>query len=61
MSEDLVDAIDVVGDADLVAATARAYVDAGVDHPVLMPMPWGADRRQIVTDTMEAFAAGVTG
>jgi len=54
VSEEMVDAIDVVGDADLVRATVQAYVDAGVDHPVLMPLPWGPDPRQIVDDTMRA-------
>jgi probable F420-dependent oxidoreductase len=44
VSDRMVDAIDVMGDADTVAATMRAYVDAGVDVPVLMPLPWGADR-----------------
>ena len=34
-----------MGDADTVRATMQAYVDAGVDVPVLMPLPWGADRR----------------
>ena len=38
----MVDAIDVMGDADTVHATMRAYADAGVDVPVLMPLPWGA-------------------
>jgi hypothetical protein len=41
----MVDAIDVMGDADTVQATMQAYVDAGVDVPVLMPLPWGTDRR----------------
>lgn len=45
VSDRMVDAIDVMGDADTVNATMRAYVDAGVDVPVLMPLPWGADRR----------------
>jgi probable F420-dependent oxidoreductase len=45
VSDRMVDAIDVMGDADTVEATMRAYVDAGVDVPVLMPLPWGADRR----------------
>lgn len=54
VSEEMVDAIDVVGDADLVRDTVRAYADAGVDHPVLMPLPWGPDRRQVVDDTMRA-------
>ena len=34
----------------------QAYVDAGVDVPVLMPLPWGADRRQVIEDTMVAAA-----
>jgi probable F420-dependent oxidoreductase len=45
VSHRMVDAIDVMGDADTVQATMQAYVDAGVDVPVLMPLPWGADRR----------------
>jgi probable F420-dependent oxidoreductase len=44
VSDRMVDAIDVMGDADTVHATMQAYVDAGVDVPVLMPLPWGADR-----------------
>jgi probable F420-dependent oxidoreductase len=45
VSDRMVDAIDVMGDAGTVHATMRAYADAGVDVPVLMPLPWGADRR----------------
>ncbi|MGQ0831015.1 MAG: LLM class F420-dependent oxidoreductase [Microthrixaceae bacterium] len=45
VSDRMVDGIDVMGDADTVHATMQAYVDAGVDVPVLMPLPWGADRR----------------
>lgn len=56
VSDRMCDAIDVIGDADLVRDTVRAYVDAGVDVPVLMPLPWGGDRRQVVTETMEAAA-----
>jgi hypothetical protein len=41
----MVDAIDVMGDAGTVHDTMRAYADAGVDVPVLMPLPWGQDRR----------------
>ena len=54
VSDEMVDAIDVVGDADLVRATIRAYAEAGVDDPVLMPLPWGPDRRQVVDDTLRA-------
>jgi alkanesulfonate monooxygenase SsuD/methylene tetrahydromethanopterin reductase-like flavin-dependent oxidoreductase (luciferase family) len=45
VSDRMVDAIDVMGDEDTVHDTMRAYVDAGVDVPVLMPLPWGKDRR----------------
>jgi probable F420-dependent oxidoreductase len=45
VSDRMVDAIDVMGDADTVAATMQAYVDGGVEVPVLMPLPWGADRK----------------
>ncbi len=45
VSDRMVDAIDVMGDADTVRGTMQAYVDAGVDVPVLMPLPWGSDRR----------------
>src|SRR5262245_13510709 len=43
VSDRFVDAIDVMGDEAVVAATMRAYSDAGVDVPVLMPLPWGPD------------------
>jgi probable F420-dependent oxidoreductase len=54
VSDRMVDAIDVMGDADTVHATMRAYVDAGVDVPVLMPLPWGADRRASADATIRA-------
>lgn len=57
VSDRMCDAIDVLGSADLVRDTFRAYVAAGVDVPVLMPLPWGGDRRQVLTDTMEAAAS----
>ena len=50
----MVDAIDVMGDPDTVAATMRAYVDAGVEVPVLMPLPWGNDRRASADLTIRA-------
>ncbi len=56
VSDRMCDAIDVLGDADLVAATVRDYVDAGVQVPVLMPLPWGGDRTQVITDTLHAAA-----
>ena len=56
VSDRMCDAIDVVGSADLVAATVRDYVAAGVDVPVLMPLPWGGDRTQVIADTLRAAA-----
>jgi probable F420-dependent oxidoreductase len=57
VSDRFCDAIDVLGDADTVRDTFRAYADAGVDVPVLMPLPWGGDRHQVIRDTMEAAAS----
>jgi probable F420-dependent oxidoreductase len=54
VSDRMVDAIDVMGDADVVHATMRAYVDAGVEVPVLMPLPWGRDRRASADATIRA-------
>ena len=56
VSDAMIDAIDVVGDADLVKSTVDAYVAAGVDVPVLMPLPWGPDRLAVVDATMRAAA-----
>jgi probable F420-dependent oxidoreductase len=54
VSDRMVDAIDVMGDEDTVAATMQAYVDGGVEVPVLMPLPWGADRRAVAERTIRA-------
>ncbi len=54
VSDDMIDGIDVMGDADHVHAAVRAYTAAGVDVPVLMPLPWGPDRARVVEDTMRA-------
>jgi hypothetical protein len=32
----------------------QSYVDAGVDVPVLMPLPWGPDRRAVAERTIRA-------
>ena len=59
MSDAMVDAINIIGDRDHVAATVRAYVEAGVEVPVIMPMPWGSDRKAVVGDTIAAAIDGV--
>ncbi|MGI8756642.1 MAG: LLM class F420-dependent oxidoreductase [Acidimicrobiales bacterium] len=57
VSDRMCDAIDVLGDADVVRNAVRSYIGAGVDVPVLMPLPWGGDRHQVLADTMEAAAS----
>ena len=56
VSDRMVDAIDVMGDAVTARRTVEEYVAGGVDVPVLMPLPWGPDRRQVVEQTMLAVA-----
>ena len=53
----MIQAIDFIGTPAEIGAFAREYVDAGVEHPVLMPLPWGEDRRAVTDETMAAFAA----
>jgi probable F420-dependent oxidoreductase len=57
MSDEMVMAIDTMGDADHVRAFVRSYRSAGVTTPVLMPLPWGPDRVAITRATMEAVAS----
>ena len=54
VSDRFVDAIDVMGDAAHVQKTVQEYVDAGVEKPVLMPLPWGPDRMAVVDATLRA-------
>jgi probable F420-dependent oxidoreductase len=56
VSDRFVDAIDVMGDAAHVRATVQSYVDAGVDVPIVMPLPWGADRMAVTEATLRAAA-----
>jgi hypothetical protein len=32
----------------------QSYVDAGVEVPILMPLPWGRDRRASADATIRA-------
>ncbi len=56
VSERMVDAIDICGDASTVAAAVREYRAGGVDVPVIMPLPWGDDRRAVIDATLDATA-----
>ena len=56
VSDEMVDGIDVMGDADHVRATVQAYADAGIDVPVVFPLPWGPDRSSVIEATLRAAA-----
>ncbi len=56
VSDAMIDGIDVMGDAQHVRATVDAYRHNGVDVPIIFPLPWGADRPDIVQQTLEAAA-----
>jgi probable F420-dependent oxidoreductase len=56
VSDEMVDGIDVMGDADHVRNTVRAYMDNGVDVPIVFPLPWGADRAAVIESTLRAAA-----
>jgi hypothetical protein len=42
-----------------VASTMRDYISAGVDVPIVMPLPWGPDRMAVVRSTLEAAATAI--
>ncbi len=54
VSDRMVAEIDICGDAAHVGAAVQSYRDAGVDHPVLMPLPWGSDRIATIEATLDA-------
>ncbi|MBA2280297.1 MAG: LLM class F420-dependent oxidoreductase [Actinomycetota bacterium] len=58
VSDEFAQAIDFMGDAGAVTARVQEYVDAGVQVPVIMPLPWGPDRRAVIDATLEAAAPG---
>ena len=57
VSDRMVDGIDFMGDAAAVTSFVRSYVDAGVEVPILMPLPWGPDRMAVTEATMRAAIA----
>ena len=59
ISEKMIQAIDFIGSEDEVASFVRSYIDAGVEHPVLMPLPWGEDRAAVTRQTMAAAVMAV--
>lgn len=59
VSERMIQAIDFIGSESEVTGFVKRYIDAGVEHPVLMPMPWGEDRRAVTDATMKAAIAAL--
>ena len=56
ISDRMIDAIDICGDATTVSSALADYVAAGVDHPVIMPLPWGEDRVGTIEATLDAVS-----
>ena len=59
ISERMNQAIDFIGSETAVTDFVKTYIDAGVQHPILMPMPWGEDRRAVTDATMKAAIEAV--
>jgi alkanesulfonate monooxygenase SsuD/methylene tetrahydromethanopterin reductase-like flavin-dependent oxidoreductase (luciferase family) len=55
--DEMVDAIDVVGDEALVRDTISAYRRAGVDVPVVFPLTWGTEGQDALESTLRAAIA----
>ena len=54
ISDAMVDEIQIMGDGDRVRDAVQAYVDAGVQVPVVFPLPWADDRVAAIQATLEA-------
>jgi alkanesulfonate monooxygenase SsuD/methylene tetrahydromethanopterin reductase-like flavin-dependent oxidoreductase (luciferase family) len=55
ISDEWVDAIQIMGDDDRVRGAVQAYADNGVDLPIVFAVPWGEDRRATVDRTLTAL------
>jgi hypothetical protein len=47
-----VDSINLIGDADEVQAFVQEYVDAGVQVPIITPLPWGPEPLAVIDATL---------
>ena len=56
ISDEMVDAIQIMGDQDHVRAAVQAYADNGVQTPIIFALPWGDDRRATVSATLRGLA-----
>ena len=57
--ERMIQAIDFIGSETEVTDFVKSYIDAGVEYPVLMPLPWGDDRHAVIESTMKAAMQAV--
>jgi hypothetical protein len=57
VTDEMVDAINVIGDQTLVAGTISAYRQAGVDVPVVFPLTWGAEGQDALESALRAVIA----
>ena len=56
----MIQAIDFIGTTAEVKDFVDSYAEAGVEHPILMPMPWGENREKVALETMQAvFSSNV--
>jgi len=56
ISDEWVDAIQVMGDERHVRDAVQEYADRGVDVPIVFALPWGEDRRATLGTTLRALA-----
>jgi probable F420-dependent oxidoreductase len=56
ISDDWVDAIQIMGDDNHVQKAVQTYADHGVDVPIIFALPWGEDRGATVNATLRALA-----
>jgi probable F420-dependent oxidoreductase len=54
VSDEWVDGVQIMGDERHVQESVQAYVDAGVEAPIVFPLPWGEDRSAVVEQTLAA-------
>jgi alkanesulfonate monooxygenase SsuD/methylene tetrahydromethanopterin reductase-like flavin-dependent oxidoreductase (luciferase family) len=54
VSDAWVDGVQIMGDEKHVQRAVQEYVDAGVEKPIVFPLPWGEDRTAVVEHTLSA-------
>ena len=57
ITEQMIQSINFIGNKEEVTAFTNSYLEAGVEYPILMPMPWGENRKLVTQLTLEAMAA----